>query len=109
MDLIGGIVVITSVFMVGVALVAFRLVGTAASGPDREGHAVENALHRRGQLAVLPLLIGFFIGTSDVFVTAQLPAIAFVNLMIGAAVIGILVSGSSRAVSKASDEEQWRR
>ena len=109
MDLIGGIVVITSVFMVGVALVAFRLVGTAASGSDRHGQTVETALHRRGQVAVVPLLIGFFIGTSDVFVTAQLPAIAFVNLMIGAAVVGILVSGSSRASGQVAEDEQWRR
>jgi hypothetical protein len=107
MDLIGGIVIITSVFMLAVAIVSHRLAGAPWSNDDLKHRLIEQALQRRTRTAFITLLIGLVLGLVDVFVTAQLPEMAFVNLVIGAATIGIVYSAASRGFG--AEEGEWRR
>lgn len=106
MDLIQGIVVITSAFLLAAAIVSHRLAGAPWSNDDAKHRLIEQALQRRTRTAFITLLIGFFLGLADVFVTAQEPAIAFINLVIGAGTIGIVYSAASRGFG--SEEGEWR-
>jgi hypothetical protein len=106
MDLIGGIVIITSAFLLAAAIVSYRLAGAPWSIDDTKHRLIEQALQRRTRTAFITLLIGFFLGLADIFVTAQLPAIAFINVAIGAGTIGIVYSTARRGFG--SEEGEWR-
>ncbi len=105
MDLITGIVVITGAFLLASALVALSVARMPWPANRDEHSLIERAFHHRTQATFVILLIGFFVGLADVLVTAQLPVIAFLNVVVGAATVGILF-GTSRGQS---GDENWRR
>ncbi|MGH2459968.1 MAG: hypothetical protein ACRDIY_14010, partial [Chloroflexota bacterium] len=80
MDLITGIVAITAAFLLATAIVA--LSATHLPWPTDPDHRqfVEGIFHHRSQATFVTLMIGFFVGLADVFVTAKLPVIAFLNV-----------------------------
>jgi hypothetical protein len=105
MDLIGGVVVVTSVFLVATAVVARPLL-TTALGNGEDAAEIDPRVQRRARSALVPLLVGLFVGLADVFVTAQQPAVAFVNLIVGAATVAIVYdTAKSRRTINAG--EQW--
>lgn len=108
MDLITGLATITSVFLLSVAIVSFRLVGVSARSDDPGSGTPDLTVQQLARVVVVPLLIGFFLGTADVFVTAQLPADAFVILLLGVSTIAILY-GASRRSARNPDDPNWRR
>ena len=57
---------------------------------------IEHVLNRRSRTMIITLLIGYFVGIADVLVSAQLPAIAFINIVIGAGTIAVLYDVSNR-------------
>jgi hypothetical protein len=107
MDLIGGVVVVTSVFLVATAVVARPLL-TSALGNGEDANNIDPRLQRRARSALVPLLVGLFVGLADVFVTAQQPAVAFVNLVIGGAIIAI-VYDTGRVRQPTGSGETWEQ
>jgi hypothetical protein len=107
MDLIAGLVVVSSVFMVATAVVAHPLISSPPKEND-DGEVAERKVQRRAKSALIPLLIGFFVGIADILVTAQLPAVAFVNLIIGAGVVAIVYDVSKPRRHGSSDTEGWQ-
>jgi hypothetical protein len=103
MDLIGGVVVVTSVFLVATAVVARPLL-TSALGNDDNADVIDPRVQRRARSALVPLLVGLFVGLADVFVTAQQPAVAFVNLIVGAATIAIVYDAARTRRTNPSGE-----
>ncbi|HLH73224.1 MAG TPA: hypothetical protein VKX96_08060 [Chloroflexota bacterium] len=108
MDLIAGTVVLTSVFLLATAFVGHWIGRVPLPSSDAEDAIGEHAMFRRSRTLMITLLIGYFVGISDVLVSAQLPAIAVINLAIGAATVAILYDISQRRRS-AGEEENWRR
>ena len=107
MDLIGGIVVITAAFLIAAAVVG-HWVSNAPWDSDPEHHRViDLTVQRRSQALFVTLMIAFFVGLADILVAAQLGAIAFVNVLVGAATIGIVFS-VSRPRREPTDDN-WRR
>jgi hypothetical protein len=107
MDLIGGISIVTAVFLLAAAIVSFRSVSAPGPFDPAQIRTLDLIHDRRTRTAFTTLLIAFFVGLADVLVAAQLPAVAFVNVVIGGAAIAILYNESHRARSDSSDE-QWR-
>jgi hypothetical protein len=107
MDLIGGVVVVTSVFLVATAIVARPLL-TSALGNGDDAQVIDPRVQRRARSALVPLLVGFFVGLADVFVTAQQPAVAFINLVVGAAVVAI-VYDTARVRHATGSGESWEQ
>jgi hypothetical protein len=105
MDLIGGLVITTSAFMVSAAIVSWRLIGSHTARGASDDVSPEHATTRLARIVIVPLLVGFFIGVADVFVTAQLPAVAFVNLLVGISTIAILYGGTSRFTSRQEEPD----
>jgi hypothetical protein len=105
MDLIAGVVVVTSVFLIATAIVARPLL-TSALGNGGDAADIDLRVQRRARSALVPLLVGFFIGLADVFVTAQQPAVAFINLIVGAATVAI-VYDTARTRRAADSREGW--
>ncbi len=108
MDLIGGIVVVTSAFLIASAAVGLRATGAPWPDDERRHDVVETALQQRLRPVFATLLIAYFLGIADLFVTAQLPAVAFVNLIVGAGALAVLVA-TPRQRPRPTDEETWRR
>jgi hypothetical protein len=107
MDLIGGIAAITAVFLIAAAVVAHWVAGTPWSAEGMDHRLIEQIIQRRAQTTFVTLLIGFFVGIADVLVAAQLPAIAFLNVIVGGAAIVILYSvARQRRADKV--EDTWR-
>lgn len=107
MDLIGGIVVVTAAFLIAAAVVGHWL-STAPWEADPQRHnVVDLTVQRRSQTLFVTLLIAFFVGLADILVAAQLGAIAFVNVLVGAATIAIIFSVSRPRRDRADDN--WRR
>ncbi len=106
MDLISGVVTVTSVFLISTAIVARPLLSMNPAAGD-DGDVNEPRVHRRARSALVPLLVGLFVGLADVFVTAQLPAVAFINLIIGAATVAV-VYDVSRSRRNESGGETFR-
>jgi hypothetical protein len=107
MDLIGGVVVVTSVFLIATAVVARPLL-TTALGNGEDANEIDPRLQRRARSALVPLLVGFFVGLADVFVTAQQPAVAFVNLVVGGAIIAV-VYDTARVRQPTGSGETWEQ
>jgi hypothetical protein len=105
MDLIGGVVVVTSVFLIATAVVARPLL-TSALGNGEDATEIDQRVQRRARSAMVPLLVGLFVGLADVFVTAQQPAVAFVNLIVGAATVAI-VYDTARNRRAGGSSEGW--
>ena len=106
MDLISGIAIVTAFFLISIAIVAHSVARVPLPGADDNYNLIEQLVHRRSRTTFTTLLIGFFVGLADVLVAAGLPTIAFMNVVVGAAVVAILFSTSRHAQS---DDEQWRR
>ncbi|HEX5417181.1 MAG TPA: hypothetical protein VFZ25_16065 [Chloroflexota bacterium] len=107
MDLIGGVVVVTAAFLLAAAVVGHWL-STAPWEADPERHnIVDLTVQRRSQTLFVTLLIAFFVGLADILVAAQLGVIAFINVIVGAATIGIVYSVSRTRRDRADDS--WRR
>lgn len=107
MDLISGTVVLTSVFLLAVAL-ASNWISRAPWPTDGAAHQmIEHVMNRRSRTMIITLLIGYFVGIADVLVSAQLPAIAFINIVIGAGTIAVLYDVSNRRGG--GEDENWRR
>lgn len=104
MDLIGGIVVVTAAFLVAAALVG-HWVSSAPWVDDPARHqVVDQTIQRRSQTMFATLLIGYFVGLADILVAAQLGAIAFANVLVGAATLAILFS-VARQRARSSDRK----
>jgi len=106
MDLISGIAVVTGVFLIAIAIVAHSVARIPLPDNQTNHDLVEQFVNRRSRTTFATLLIGFFVGLADVLVAAQLPAIAFMNVVVGAAAIAILYSTSRR---RHTDDDNWRR
>jgi len=107
MDLIGGIVAISAAFLIAAAVVG-HWVSTAPWESEPERHrVVDLTVQRRSQALIVTLMIAFFVGLADILVAAGLGAIAFVNVLVGAATIGIVFSVSRPRAERADDS--WRR
>lgn len=104
MDLITGIVVITAVFLVAIAVMAHAIARIPGSGGPDDPDFIERLIQRHAHATFVPLLIAFFVGLADILVTAKLPVIAFLNVAVGAATVAILFSTSQRR----GDGEHWR-
>jgi len=108
MDIISGTVVLTSVFLLATAFVGHWIGRAPLPSSDAEDAIGEHAMFRRSRTMLITLLIGYFVGISDVLVSAQLPMIAVINLAIGIGTVAILYDVSQRRRS-GGDEETWRR
>lgn len=104
MDLISGLAVVTAVFLIAIAIVAHAIAHLSLPG-TADGDLVEHLAHRRSRTTFATLLIGFFVGLANILVAAQLPAIAFMNVVVGAAAVAILYGTDRRR----SDDDTWRR
>ncbi|HLH73602.1 MAG TPA: hypothetical protein VKX96_09990 [Chloroflexota bacterium] len=94
MNLIGGTVVLTSAFLLATTVVAQWAGSAYCPGPDADQAIDDRVLFRRTRTLMIALLIGYFAGLANLLVSAGLPAIAVVNLVIGIGTIAILYDAS---------------
>jgi hypothetical protein len=94
MNLIGGTVVLTSAFLLATTVVAQWAGSAYCPDPDADQAIDDRVLFRRTRTLMIALLIGYFAGLANLLVSAGLPAIAVVNLVIGIGTIVILYDAS---------------
>jgi len=121
MDLISGIVVITSTFLVALALTALftglaskEIVKTGKDGGIGNVDVLEWLVYSRVRLIFASLFVVYAVAMTDVFVIAQQPTLAFLNLVAGIALVAVhLFAVAPRKVGKKvadeSGREDWNR
>lgn len=121
MDLISGIVVTTSIFLLSLALAALfsglaskEVVKTGKDGSLRNVDALEWLVYSRARVIFASLFVVYTVAMTDIFVIAQQPTLAFLNLAAGIGLVAVqfLAVSPRKPSDKAPDEsgrEDWNR
>lgn len=121
MDLISGIVVVSSTFLISLALAALftglaskEIVKTGKDGGVRNIDVLEWLVYSRARLIFASLFIVYAVAMTDIFVIAQQPTLAFLNLAAGIALVAMHLFAVSprktgQKVTDESGREDWNR
>ncbi|MCL5960222.1 MAG: hypothetical protein M1358_13080 [Chloroflexi bacterium] len=121
MDLISGIVVVSSVFLLSLALGALflgmasrELVKSGKDGGLKNIDSLEWLVSSRSRVIFASLFIVYTVAMTDIFVIAQQPTLAFLNFAAGIALVGMQFVAVSKwnPVPKPADDsgrDDWKR